>query len=75
MRGVHDTTLCNAVYQYLVAGRWFSPDTSVSATNKTDHHNITEILLKVALNTINQTIIYLKWKLNTGSYIIITSKK
>ena len=26
---------------------WFS-------TNKTDHHNITEILLKVALNTINQ---------------------
>ena len=27
--------------------------TSVSATNKTDLHNITEILLKVALNTIN----------------------
>jgi hypothetical protein len=24
--------------------------------NKTDHHNITEILLKVALNTINQPI-------------------
>jgi hypothetical protein len=24
----------------------------VSSTNKTDHHNITEILLKVALNTI-----------------------
>jgi hypothetical protein len=31
---------------------WFSP---VSSTNKTDHHDITEILLKVALNTINQT--------------------
>jgi hypothetical protein len=31
----------------------FSP---VSSTNKTDHHDITEILLKVALNTINQTI-------------------
>jgi hypothetical protein len=28
----------------------------VSSTNKTDHHDITEILLKVALNTINQTI-------------------
>jgi hypothetical protein len=27
----------------------------VSSTNKTDHHNITEILLKVVLNTINQT--------------------
>jgi hypothetical protein len=26
----------------------------VSSTNKTDHHDITEILLKVALNTINQ---------------------
>ena len=32
--------------------RWFSP---VSSTNKTDRHDITEILLKVALNTIYQT--------------------
>jgi hypothetical protein len=32
----------------------FFPGTPVSSTNKTDHHNITEILLKVALNTINQ---------------------
>jgi len=38
-----------------MAGRWFSPGTPVSFTNKTDHHDITEILLKVALNTINQT--------------------
>jgi hypothetical protein len=29
--------------------------TLVSSTNKTDHHDITEILLKVALNTLNQT--------------------
>ena len=29
--------------------------TPVSSTDKTDRHNITEILLKVALNTINQT--------------------
>jgi hypothetical protein len=34
-----------------VTGRWFSPGTPVSYTNKTDHCNITEILLKVALNT------------------------
>jgi hypothetical protein len=27
----------------------------VSSTNKTDRHDITEILFKVALNTINQT--------------------
>jgi hypothetical protein len=26
-----------------------------SSTNKTDHHDMTEILLKVVLNTINQT--------------------
>jgi hypothetical protein len=32
---------------------WFSPDTLVSSTNKTDSHDITEILLKVALNAIN----------------------
>jgi hypothetical protein len=31
---------------------WFTPVTSVSSTNKTDRHDITEILLKVALNTI-----------------------
>jgi hypothetical protein len=30
----------------------FLPGTLVSSTNKTDHHDITEILLKVALNTI-----------------------
>ena len=29
---------------------------SESSTNKTDHHNITEILLKVALNTIALTL-------------------
>jgi len=38
-----------------VTGQWFSPGPPVSSTNKTDHHNIAEILLKVALNTINQT--------------------
>jgi hypothetical protein len=34
---------------------WFSPGTPVFSKNKTDRHDITEILLKVALNTINQT--------------------
>jgi hypothetical protein len=36
------------------AGRWFFASTLVSATNKTVRHDtcITEILLKVALNTI-----------------------
>ena len=38
----------------LVIGRWFSPGPPVSSINKTDRHDITEILLKVALNTIKQ---------------------
>jgi hypothetical protein len=41
-------TLCDKVAIDL----WFSPGTSVSFTNKSDCHDITEILLKVALNTI-----------------------
>jgi hypothetical protein len=36
-------------------GRWFSPGPSVSSSNKTDRHDITELLLKVELNTIKQT--------------------
>ena len=49
----HAITITMALCQWLAAGLWFSPGTPVSSTNKTDHHNITEILLKVALNTIN----------------------
>jgi len=48
------TTLCDKVCQWLATGQWFSPGISVSSTNKTDSHDITEILLKVALNTINK---------------------
>jgi hypothetical protein len=39
-----DTILCDKVCQWLAAGRWFSPGTPVSSTNKTDRHDITEIL-------------------------------
>jgi hypothetical protein len=48
------TTLCDKVCQWLATGWWFSSGLPVSSTNKTDRHDITEILLKVALNTINQ---------------------
>ena len=41
-----------------VAGRWFSRGIPVSSINKTDRHDITEILLKVALNTITLTQCY-----------------
>jgi hypothetical protein len=47
---VGTTLSCDKVCQ------WFSPGPPVSSTNKTDHHDITEILLlQVALNTIIQT--------------------
>jgi hypothetical protein len=42
------------VYQLLAHGRWFSPGTLASSTTKTGRHDIAEILLKVALSTINQ---------------------
>ena len=54
-QGVLDATLCDKVCQWFVTGRWFSAVTPVSSTNKTNRHDITEILLKVALNTINKT--------------------
>jgi hypothetical protein len=48
------------VYQLLVQGRWFSPGTPASSTNKTGCYDIAEILLKMALKhqtSINQS----KW--------------
>jgi hypothetical protein len=64
-RGVFDTTLGDKVSLGLAAAQWFSPGTLVSSTNKTDHHNIAEILLKVALNTITITLI-LYWAITNN---------
>jgi hypothetical protein len=44
------------ILQGLSTGRWFFSGAPVSSNNKTDRHDITEILLKVALNTITFTI-------------------
>jgi hypothetical protein len=44
------------VYQLLAHGRWFSPGTPASSTTKTGLHDIAEILLKMTLNTINQSV-------------------
>ena len=38
-----NTTLCDKVCQWLATGRWFSPCTPVSSTNKTDSDGIAEI--------------------------------
>ena len=40
--------------KWLATGRWLSPGTPDSYTNTTDQHDITEILLKVALSIQNQ---------------------
>ena len=52
-----------SICQRLAAGRWFSPGTPVSCTNKTDRHKIIEILLKVALNTITLTLHFQGYKI------------
>jgi hypothetical protein len=56
---VRCTALCDKVCQWLATGRWFSSGPPVFSPNKTDRHDITELLLKVVLSTIKQT-----WKLN-----------
>ena len=48
-RGVPDTTLCDKSLSVTCERSVVFP------TNKTDRHDITEILLKVALNTTKQT--------------------
>ena len=45
------------VYQLLAHDRWFSPSTPASSATKTGRQEIAEILLKVALNTKNQSSI------------------
>jgi hypothetical protein len=62
------------VYQLLAHGRWFSPDTPASSTTETGRHDIAEILLKVALNTINQikSILLLFFLLSaSGNYLFL----
>jgi hypothetical protein len=54
---------------YMTTDRWFSPGPPVSSTNKTDRHDITEILLKVALNTIKQTTNICPFKVLMSSVI------
>jgi len=65
-------TLCDKVCQWLATGRWFSPGPPVYSTNKTDRHDITEILLKVALNTIKQTSNQYKSKVQNDVFNLTT---
>ena len=49
------TTYAISAYHHWCCEFVSTPGTTVSPTNKTDRHDISEILLKVALNTIKQT--------------------
>ena len=55
-RGILDT-LCDKVCHWLAVVQWLSLGTLASSTNKTDCHEITEILLKVVLNTITLIVL------------------
>jgi hypothetical protein len=57
-KGALDSQLQVIKCQLLAHGRWFSLGTPASSTTKTGRHDIAEILLKVVLNTINQSINY-----------------
>jgi len=49
--------------EYSFQGRWLRADRRFSpgsSTSKTDHHNITEILLKVAINTLKTLTLGMK---------------
>ena len=49
---IHGDVICDQVCHWIVASYWFSLGTRVSSTKNTNRHNISEILFKVALNTI-----------------------
>ena len=53
---------------------WFSLGTPVSSTIKTDRHDITEVLLKVALNTITLTPQLNLWWYSPGTPVSSTIK-
>jgi hypothetical protein len=65
-RSGRDAQHCDKVCQRLATGQWLSQGTPISSNYKTDRYDITEIWLKVALNTIkpNQSTVlqYNRWQ-------------
>jgi hypothetical protein len=56
----------NKYFSPYTASQWFSLGTPVSSTNKTDRHDITEILLKVALNSLQ---LFISFSLNNKPHL------
>ena len=72
--GLLDTTLCDNVYLWLMAGQLLSSGIPISCTNKTDGYDITEILLKVALNTTIHSLYLINIKPIMGDIYIRTAQ-
>ena len=68
-------TLCDKLCQWLAPSRWFSLGLLVSSTNKTDRHDITEIFLKVALNTITPNPLTQQSSLSILNFVNIIERR
>ena len=72
--GELDTIMCDELGQWLAAVLWFSPGTPVSSTNKTNLHNITEILLKLGLNIVTLALtLFNRATLDINRSMVITN--
>jgi len=60
-QGLLDTILCNKVFPMIYDMLVVFVDILVSITNKTDRYDITEMLLKMALNT-HSIVLFWPWK-------------
>ena len=55
--------------------RWFSLGTPVSSINKPDRHDIAELWLKVALNTITLTLLHCYKEIMNDIYVVKSQTK
>jgi hypothetical protein len=60
-------------YQLLDYDQWFSPGILASSTTKAGRHDIAEILLKEALNTINQIKSNISFNITPLQQFLITT--
>jgi hypothetical protein len=70
-KGALDYQPQEIVYQLFAHGRWFSP---ASSTTKTGFHDIAEILLKVVLNIIKQSINHFRQREVICLFMLLTNK-
>jgi hypothetical protein len=59
----------------LAHGQWFSPCTPASSTTKLGCQDIPKILLKVMLNTINQSINHVEREVGNGLQYSVDGKE